>query len=84
MIELATNYDHKEVLRETVKKVVCFYEDSRFGFDIFDIALEDVALGQRFGLLKGDLKTIAFLKPLENSNNPGVKEFASTVLDAIQ
>ena len=84
LIELATNYDHKEVLRETVKKVVCFYEDSRFGFDIFDIALEDVALGQRFGLLKGDLKTIAFLKPLENSNNPGVKEFASTVLDAIQ
>ena len=79
LIELLTNFDDCPTLRQTVRKVVDFYQDSRYHFDLFDVVGQEHALSQRLAFLKNDPETLRYISSLDTSSNPGLEEFVAVV-----
>ncbi len=75
IIELLINFDDRPTLRKTVKKIVEFYQDPRYQFDLFDIIGQEYVLGQRLASLGKDPEILKYIYSLETDSNPGLAEF---------
>ena len=77
VIELLTNFNDRPTLRETVKKIVEFYQDPRYHFDLFDVVAQEHALNQRLASLRDDSETLRYIFSLDTNSNPGLREFVA-------
>ena len=79
LIELLTNFEDRLTLRKTLKKIVEFYQDPRFQFDLFDIVGQEHALSQRLAPLKSDPDVLKYIYSLDTNSNPGLRELIVVV-----
>ena len=80
------NYKDVPTLRRVVRKIVSFYDEPRFDFDIFDqFSREITPIGRLSIILRGDTETINFLQSLLKSQEAslGAEEFAKGLLSVL-
>ncbi|MBI3017197.1 MAG: hypothetical protein HYY62_04280 [Deltaproteobacteria bacterium] len=79
LIELLTHFEDRSTLRKTLKKIVEFYQDPRYQFDLFDVVGQEHALSQRLVSLKNDPDVLKYIYSLDTNSNPGLREFIAVV-----
>ncbi|MBI3018791.1 MAG: HEAT repeat domain-containing protein, partial [Deltaproteobacteria bacterium] len=79
IVDLLTNFEDHPTLLKTVKKIVEFYQDPRYHFDLFDIIGQEHVLSQRLSLLRNDPEALQYISSLDTRSNPGLAEFIAVV-----